>query len=58
MVLALGATAVEAKKQGGNGLSTLWWWNSMEQDEHDQLFIGMDTPCAEFTCLMVAVSAC
>lgn len=55
--LVLGETAEEVKKQGENGLSTLLWCDSMEVNGHDQLFIGMDTPCAEFACLMVADSA-
>lgn len=57
LVLVLGESAEEAKKQGKNGRSTLWWCNSMEVNAHDQLFIGMDTPCAQFACLMVAGSA-
>jgi hypothetical protein len=58
LLLVLRETSEEAKKQGKNGMSTLWWCNSTEQHGHDQLFIEVDTPCAEFACLMVAGSAC
>jgi hypothetical protein len=54
LALVLGETKEEAKKQEKNDLSTLWRPHTVEQDEHGQRLVGMDTPCAEFACLMVA----
>ena len=58
LMLVLGETAEEVKKQGKNDLPALWRCNSMGVHGHDELFIGMDIPCAEFACLTVAGSAC
>lgn len=58
LVLVLGETAEEAKMQGENGLSTLWRAHTMEEGVHGQRFVGMNTTCAKFACLMMAGSAC